>query len=80
MSKVTKTAKIEKSDEILRAANVARELGLNEKRARSFLRNAANVSRYSEFRNKTFTRGSSAHKLCVELLTAYKTRIAPLAK
>ena len=69
-----------KSDDVLRVANVARELNVNEKRARSFLRRPENVAAYNEFRNKTFTRNSSAYKKCVELLTTYKTKTAALTK
>lgn len=63
-------------NELLRVSNVARELNLNEKRARSFLRNNSNVAQYNEFRTKTFTRESNAYKTCVELLTQYKKRLS----
>lgn len=78
-SNVEKT--IEKMTEnALRVADVARELKLDEKRARAFLRTPANVAEYNTFRNKSFLRDSTPFKKCVALLTQYKQRIAPIAK
>lgn len=76
-TKQTKNANVENviDNAIMRVANVARELNINEKRARSFLRRNENVALYDDFRNKTFTRDSNAYKTCVELLTRYKNSL-----
>jgi hypothetical protein len=70
-----KTAKIETTtiaDKIMTVADVARELNLNEKRARAFLRK--NADAYAAFRNQKFTKGSTLYNKCVSLLTVYKTK------
>ena len=67
-------------NEILRVANVARELNINEKRARAFLRKNENVDQYNEFRNKQFTRESSLYKKCHALLTSYKNKNVVVTK
>ena len=69
------TATVEK---IMTVADVARELKIDPKRARAFLRK--NADKYAPFRNKTFTPTSALYKQCVDLLTAYKNKTAPVTK
>ncbi len=60
------------NDAIYCVARVARELGINEKRARTFLRK--NADTYAPFRNQKFTKTSSLYKQCVDVLTNYKNK------
>jgi len=65
--------KIEKNDDakIMCVADVARELNIDAKRARAFLRK--NVELYT-MRNQKFTKTSSLYKQCVDALTIYKNK------
>lgn len=60
------------NENTLCVANVARELKIDPKRARSYLRKHAND--YNDFRNKRFTRESSLYAKCHEMLTTYKNK------
>ena len=62
----------------LTVADVARELNLNEKRARAYLRKHPNE--YAPFRNKTFTKTSSLYTKCRDLLAAYAAKRAPVTE
>ena len=66
------------SEKALTVADVARELKIDPKRARAFLRKHA--TEYAPFRNKTFTKNSTPYKQCVALLTKYKTKTAPITQ
>lgn len=77
MSKSKNNAKIETKndnatiDKIYCVADVARELNIDPKRARAFLRK--NATLYT-MRKKTFTKTSSLYKQCVDALTQYKNK------
>ncbi len=58
-------------DKILTVADVARELSIDPKRARAFLRK--NVALYT-MRHQKFTKTSNAYKSCVDALTQYKNK------
>ena len=60
------------------AADVARELNLDPKRARAYLRKHADE--YAPFRNKTFVKTSALYKQCHALLSKYAKRTAPVTE
>jgi len=74
-AKTNKTvdAKIESTvaDKIMTVADVARELQIDPKRARAFLRK--NVTLYT-MRHQKFTKTSKLYDACVSALTTYKNK------
>lgn len=64
-------------EKIFTVADVARELKLEPKRARAFLRK--NETLYT-MRNQKFTAKSSLYKQCVDALTQYKNKHAVVTK
>lgn len=77
--KTVENAKTEVVEKLYTVATVARdELNIDPKRARAYLRK--NPKLYAPFRNKTFTASSELFKQCVDALTAYKTKRAPVTE
>lgn len=62
------TAKTTTVEKLLTVADVARELKLDAKRARSYLRKNAAV--YAPFRNKTFAKNTALYNKCRDALRA----------
>lgn len=78
-NKIENNANIEstKIEKIMTIADVARELNIDPKRARAFLRK--NVELYT-MRKQKFTKSSSLYKNAIDALTQYKNKNVVVTK